>query len=559
MNSSPPTAMDEVGQSVSIVTSNNNTSLFSVQPTISASGILEFVPAQDAFGTAIVSVVARDNGANTPPNVNESAPKTFTITLRPSNDAPVAVNDRYSTGEDTVLTVNAPGVLSNDRDVDLPNDTITVATSQSVSSLGAIVSVLPNGQFTYDSRNAAQVQRLVTGETAVDTFTYTLRDAAGLTSNLATVSITVTGNNDTPVAFDDNFSVPFGITQLLNVLANDKDPDTSIDPRTVEIGQLASSGTAIAQPTGRIEYRPNPGFKGVDTFTYRVRDALGALSNEAKVTITINTSPIADADFVRTNVNSPVVIDVLRNDRDPDGTLNVSSVSIASGPDVGSAVVQTGGKILYTPLANFTGTATLQYTVLDNDGLASNVATVTIVVGGSIHQNPVNNLDVDADGFVSPIDVLILVNDINFNGVRSLPSTLARPPYLDPTGDGGIGPLDVLAVINFINDRGNAGAGEGEGSMASLGYSQEIVRAPSRNEIAASIRQSEYQTTAEGQIDMAVSAVASESRTYGPSLATTIGNSQFDESLESYLSGLVSKPKRSQSFLDSIFANEDWM
>ena len=559
MNSSPATGTDEVGQSVTILTSNNNTKLFSVQPTISASGILEFVPAQDAFGTAIVSVVARDNGANTPPNVNESTPKTFTITLRPNNDAPVAVNDNYSTGEDIVLTINAPGVIANDRDVDLPNDTITVASSQAISTLGAIVSVLPNGQFTYDSRNAAQVQKLVTGQTAADTFTYTLRDAAGLTSNLATVTITVSGNNDIPVAVDDNYSVPFGLTQLLNVLANDRDADTSIDPTTVEIGQLAGSGTATVQQTGRIEYRPNPGFKGVDTFTYRVRDALGAISNEAKVTITINTSPTAVADFVRTNVNTPIVIDVLRNDSDPDGTLNVNSVSIARGPDVGSAVVQAGGKILYTPLSNFTGTATLLYSVLDNDGLASNVATVTIVVGGSIHQNPVNNLDVDADGFVSPIDVLILVNDINFHGVRTLPNTLATPPYLDPTGDGQIGPLDVLVVIDFINSRGNSGAGEGEASMALLGYSQEIVRAPSRDEIASSIKQSEYLATVEGRIDMAVLAVASDSRTYGPSLATAGVDSGSDTTLEGYLAGLVSKPKRSQSSLDSIFADEAWL
>ena len=561
MNDTPATGTDELGQVITILTTNNNSSLFSVQPTISASGILEFVPSQDAFGTAIVSVIARDNGANTPPNVNESAPKTFTITLRPTNDAPVAVNDRYSTGEDVLLTINAPGVISNDRDVDLPNDTITVATSQTTSTLGAIVSVLPNGQFTYDSRNAAQLQRLVNGETALDTFTYTLQDAAGLTSNLATVTITVSGNNDNPIAVDDNLSVPFGVTELLNVLANDRDPDTSVDPRTVEIGQLASHGTATAQPTGRIEYRPIAGFKGVDTFTYRVRDALGALSNEALVTVTINSAPSAVADFARTNVSTPVVVDVLQNDIDPDGTLNRNSVVIASGPDVGSAVVQADGTIRYSPPSNFGGTATLQYSVLDNDGLASNFATVTIVVGGSIHQNPANNLDVNADGSISPIDVLILVNDINFNGFRTLQPTLTTPPYLDPNGNGQLDPLDVLEVINFINSRGNAGAGEGEGeaSMADLGYSQEIVRMPSKDEIVNSVLRSKYHSSTEGQIDLAVLAVSSESPQYGPALATSNKNDGSDESLESDLAVWVTKPKRTESSLDSIFADETWM
>jgi len=559
INNTPPTGSDEIGQVISIITSNNNTSLFSVQPTISATGVLEFVPAQDAFGFAIVSVIARDNGANTLPNVNQSAPKTFTITLTPRNDAPIAVNDRYTTGEDIVLTVNAPGLLTNDRDVDLPNDTITVASSSATSTLGAIVSVLPNGQFTYDSRNAAQLQRLVGGETAVDTFAYTVRDAAGLLSNLATVTITVTGNNDNPIAVNDNLSVPFGTSQLLNVLANDRDPDTSIDPRTVEIGQLASNGTAIAQSTGRIEYRPVAGFRGVDTFTYRVRDALGAISNEATVTVTINTPPVAVADFARTNVGTPVIIDVLRNDSDQDGTLNRSSVVIGSGPDVGSAAVQPDGSIRYSPPAGFGGTATLQYSVLDNDGLASNFATVTIIVGGSVHQNPVNNLDVDADGFVSPIDVLILVNDINSNGFRTLPVTLGTPPFLDPNGNGGTDALDVLEVINFINARGNAGAGEGEASMATLGYSQEIVRTPSKQEIVTALQQSEYLSSTEGQIDLAVSFVARESLVYGPSLAEDFDNEDADDSLEDYLAGWTTKPKRSTGALDSVFAEENWM
>ena len=559
MNNSPPTGSDEIGQTVSIITTNSNNSMFSVQPTISDLGVLEFVPAQDAFGTVVVSVVARDNGASTPPNVRQSAPKLFTITLVQQNDAPVAINDRHSTGEDTVLKIDAPGILSNDRDVDLPNDTITVSSSQAISTLGAIVSVLPNGQFTYDSRNAAQLQRLVNGETAIDTFTYTVRDVAGLLSNLATVTITVSGDNDTPVAVDDNVSVPFGQSQLLNVLANDRDPDTSIDPRTVEIGQLASHGTAIAQPTGRIDYRPAPGFRGIDTFTYRVRDALGALSNEALVTVTVNTPPVAVDDFRRTNVNTPIVILVLQNDSDADGFLNPSSVVIASGPDVGSASVQRDGSIRYSPATGFGGTATLRYSVLDNDGLASNVATVSITVGGSIHQNPSNNLDVDADGFISPIDVLILVNDLNFNGARILPSTLPVPPYLDPTGDGRIDPLDVLTVINFINARGSAGAGEGESSMADLGFSQTIVRIPTKDEIVHGIRQAEYSSSGEGQNDMAVSAVASESFTYGPVLATSDSEPESDESLESYLAGWVSKPKRSENPLDSIFADETWM
>jgi len=83
------------------------------------------------------------------------------------------------------------------------------------------------------------------------------------------------------------------------------------------------------------------------------------------------------------------------------------------------------------------------------------------------YTNPSNFLDVNADGFVSPIDVLQLVNYINTTGGGRLPfpTTLVVPPYLDVDGDGFVSPLDVNTVISFINLRGG-GEGEGEGSSA---------------------------------------------------------------------------------------------
>ncbi len=77
--------------------------------------------------------------------------------------------------------------------------------------------------------------------------------------------------------------------------------------------------------------------------------------------------------------------------------------------------------------------------------------------GQTLHpwQNPVLPYDVSNDGHVAPLDVLILINDINAHGTRSLPIVPSGPsylpPYLDPSGDDGIAPADVLIVINYIN------------------------------------------------------------------------------------------------------------
>jgi hypothetical protein len=79
--------------------------------------------------------------------------------------------------------------------------------------------------------------------------------------------------------------------------------------------------------------------------------------------------------------------------------------------------------------------------------------------------NAIGPLDVDDDNFVSPLDVLVLVNDLNVFGSRRLAPPVTEPyAYLDPDGDGSISPLDVLMIINHINSKGS---GEGEGERAS--------------------------------------------------------------------------------------------
>jgi len=80
---------DEGGQVLTFIVTNNNNALFSVQPSINASGTLSYTPAPNAFGLATVSVSLRDNGSSTPPNVNTSGVQTFTINIAAINDAPV--------------------------------------------------------------------------------------------------------------------------------------------------------------------------------------------------------------------------------------------------------------------------------------------------------------------------------------------------------------------------------------------------------------------------------------------------------------------------------------
>lgn len=153
---------------------------------------------------------------------------TVTITVTGVNENPVATGDAYTTDENTSLSIDiANGVLSNDSDVDT-GTTLSVSTFDAVSAQGATVSVAADGSFTYDPTGSAALQALAVGQTVVDTFTYTVSDGDG-GSAVGTVSVTVIGRNEAPVAMNDT---GFGTTSdtVLNVtapgvLANDTDPD----------------------------------------------------------------------------------------------------------------------------------------------------------------------------------------------------------------------------------------------------------------------------------------------------------------------------------------------
>ena len=86
-------------------------------------------------------------------------------------------------------------------------------------------------------------------------------------------------------------------------------------------------------------------------------------------------------------------------------------------------------------------------------------------------QNALKPFDVNNDGSISPLDVLIIVNFLNANGVRTLsaPTDNNRPPpYLDPSGDGVVAPIDVLLIVNFLNA---SPLREGEGLSRTLNSS----------------------------------------------------------------------------------------
>jgi len=196
-----------------------------------------------------------------------------------------------------------------------------------------------------------------------------------------------------PVAADDSIVTVKGTPPApvaIDVLANDTDAEANINPASVAIVHAPANGSlnSFNRVTGEVTYAPNLNFTGNDSFTYTVLDRQGNISNIAMVRVTVtlpvNLSPVAANDSATTTLNVPVPINVLVNDSDPDGSLNVGSLAIASLPAHGTALVnQATGAVSYTPGANYVGADSFTYTVRDNLGAISNAVTVNVTVTGT--------------------------------------------------------------------------------------------------------------------------------------------------------------------------------
>ena len=362
-----------------------------------ADGHFNYTPFTNYNGSDSFTYKANDGSLN-------SANATVNITVTPVNDAPVAVNDSYTTAEDTTLTVASPGVLGNDTDVDGdPLTAIVVA-----NPLHGSLALNPNGSFTYTPN---------TNYNGPDSFTYKASDGS-LNSATATVNITVTPVNDAPVAGNDSYTTLEDTALTVTapgVLGNDSDVDG--DPITAVIVANASHGTVVLNANGSFTYTPNTNYNGTDTFTYQANDGL---ANSATATVTINVSAVDDApiavnDSYSVNEDTQLVVTapgVLVNDTDIDST-NLTA-TIVSNPTNGVVTLNADGSFIYTPNTNYNGPDCFTYKASDGS-LNSATATVKITV------NAVNDAPVAInDSFTAPEDTVItgnvLLNDTDVEG-----------------------------------------------------------------------------------------------------------------------------------------------
>jgi serralysin len=161
------------------------------------------------------------------------------------------------------------------------------------------LSLNQNGTWTYNLFNhLLAVQSLGVGETLTDTFQVQVTDEHGA-FDTETVTVTVHGTNDAPVANADSYSInqdtPL-IVAASGLLGNDTDLDG--DQLSATFFSGPSHGLLTFNADGSFTYIPNPGYSGADSFSYVANDG-AADSNVATVDISIiGTSAPASDDFV---------------------------------------------------------------------------------------------------------------------------------------------------------------------------------------------------------------------------------------------------------------------
>ncbi|MFN3677048.1 MAG: Ig-like domain-containing protein [Sphingomonas pseudosanguinis] len=370
---------------------------------------------------------------------------TGSYTLVGQNDAPVALADTAAVAEDATISGS---VAANDYDVD-HGAKLSFALTAPVAGL----TLNADGSYVFDAGNAAY-QALGEGETRVVTATYTVTDE-NKASATQTLSITVTGTNDAPVAVGDTLRVSEDgatVVTAATLTANDSDADD--DALTITgVGATGTIGT-VALVDGNVSYAAGSAFQylkagetATDSFTYTVSDGHGGVST-ATTTVTItgeNDAPKAADDTLFASPGVAATVAVLANDSDPEGDA-ITVQSVTNGAH-GTVSINSDGTLSYTAAAGYSGNDSFTYTATDGAGLTS-TATVAVVVGVLDHDTVGN-------------DVFLQGNymEIGVSSAGSLGTASAAPANYHPTN----GARRISYVVD--TDGWNAGAAPKSGDF----------------------------------------------------------------------------------------------
>ncbi len=286
-----------------------------------------------------------------------------------------------------------------------------------------------------------------------------------------TLTVTVTDVNEapglpglSPSSIAENTNTSAGLVDIGTLSAIDPDGGAFANHTFTLVagsGDVDNDRFSISGNKLQLKQNETVNFETQPSYTVRVSVFDGANTVEHTLTVAVtdvNEAPTLDDGSAETSEDDPVAFALSAND--PDGDPLTFRV-VAPQNIKGLVDISSDGKLTYDPsqVVEFQnlglGQSSIESIVVEvADGRGETVTgTITITIHGNYDfYNRDQPLDVNRDGDVSPLDVLIVINYLNAGGSSLLPGVIGLPEFsLDTNNDGSVSPLDALIIINQLN------------------------------------------------------------------------------------------------------------
>jgi len=392
-------------QTLTVTATSSNPSLIP-NPTVTytspnATGSLSFTPAANANGTATITVTINDGQS-----LNNTVTQTFTITVNAVNDVPTLTSiANVSISENAAAqNVSLVGIGTG-----AANETQTL----SVTATSSNPSLISNPTVTYTSPNATGSLSFtpVADANGTATITVTVNDGQAANSTVSrTFTVTVIGVNNAPTldaisAVSVSEDAGAQTVNLAGIGTGAVD-----ETQTLTITAISSNPSLIANPAvsyvspnaiGSLSFTSATNATGSATITVTVNDGQSA-NNTVSRAFTITVNAVNDAPTLNAISNvginenasaqtvslSGIGTGAANETQTLSITATSSNPSLIPNPTVNYTSPGTTGSLVFTPVANANGTATITVTV--NDGqAANNTTTQTFIVSvGAVNNQP---------------------------------------------------------------------------------------------------------------------------------------------------------------------------
>jgi gliding motility-associated-like protein len=391
-------------------------------------GTFTYTPAPGFEGDDQFLYYICDNGS---PVLCDTA--TAYVTVIFDDQAPIAIDDINNGFINTPMVGN---VSTNDTEPDGDPVVFTVLTQPTFG-----------GTLNFNTLTGAYTYTPPFNFVGEDVFTYTICDDANPSlCDTAIVTLTVVDitteefENNPPLATNDNIAT-YGTNPVTsNLLSNDFDPDNDMIVLNTTPLSNPSSGSVVIAADGTYTYTPNPGFEGVDMFTYSIcDDGVPSLCDTAVVVIEVfpsvnpgdNIPPFAVDDAYGTDNESVIIANVLDNDILPnDGDMHTVTLVSSVGPQDGTLVLSPNGTFVFTPGFDDQISTSFVYAVCDNGSPAAcDTATAYILVWDA-NEPPLAVNDIENTLINTPVSGSVATNDsdadgdvLSFNQLGTIPAS----------------------------------------------------------------------------------------------------------------------------------------